>query len=136
MGSNHEPAWGEVEPGLNQLTHAVIGAAIEVHRELGPGLDEVLYEAAMDRELTIRKISFERQAIVPVVYKGAIVGDRRLDFIVERQLVLELKAVAELAPVHLAQLRTYLTITGLQLGLVINFNVTVLRDGIKRVIRH
>ena len=116
-------------------SQAVIGAAIEVHRELGPGLDEALYEAALAHEFVFRSIAFDRQPSIPVVYKGEMIGDRRLDFVVEGKLIVELKAVSELAPVHLAQLKTYLTITGLQLGLLINFNVAVLKDGLKRVIR-
>jgi GxxExxY protein len=124
----------ELGPEMDQLTHSVIAAAIEVHRQLGPGLDESLYEAAMVIEFRLRKIEFARQIIVNVDYKGESIGERRLDFVVEKKLLVELKAVEELAPVHRAQVLTYLKITGLKLGLLINFNVEVLKDGVKRVI--
>jgi len=119
---------------MDQLTHSVIAAAIEVHRQLGPGLDESLYEAAMVIEFRLRNIEFARQVIVNVDYKGESIGERRLDFVIEKKLLVELKAVEQLAPVHKAQVLTYLKITGLTLGLLINFNVEVLRDGVKRVI--
>ena len=128
--------WGEPDPALNELAGLVIGAAIEVHRQLGPGLDELLYEAALAVEMTGRGISFERQAKVPVFYKGELIGDKRLDFIVDRRLILELKAVEQLSPVHQAQLRTYLRITNTEIGLLINFNVALLKEGIKRIINH
>ena len=126
--------WGEPDPALNELTRVVIGAAIEVHRELGAGLDESLYEEAMARELGIRGIPFVKQPVIEVAYKGTVIGQRRLDFIVDRRLVLELKAVGELAAVHKAQVRTYLKITKIEIGLLINFNVPVLKDGVKRII--
>lgn len=126
--------WGEPDPELDRLAKAVIGAALEVHRTLGPGLDESLYEAAMARELSLRKIAFAKQVMVQVAYKGEVIGERRLDFIVAGRLVLELKAVGELAAVHKAQVRTYLKITRIELGLLINFNVPLLKDGIKRII--
>lgn len=128
--------WGEPEPSLDRLTGAIIGAAIEVHKQLGAGLDEALYEVALARELTDRQIPFERQVSVPVNYKGSIIGRKQLDFIADGKVVIELKAVAELGPLHLAQVKTYLKITNLRLGLLINFNVTVLRNGIKRIIFH
>ncbi|MGC4031837.1 MAG: GxxExxY protein [Tepidisphaeraceae bacterium] len=128
--------WGEPDPATDTLARLVIGAAIEVHRHLGAGLDESLYEAAMSRELSLRNIPFVRQWPVSVDYKGEPIGEKRLDFIVGARLVLELKAVTQLAPIHEAQVRTYLRITKLELGLLINFNVPLLKDGIKRIIHH
>lgn len=120
---------------LNELSHQVIGLCIEVHRELGPGLLESAYEEALAYELTKAGLVFERQRDVPLHYKGIELScDYRLDFVVERRLILELKAVAELLPIHQAQLLTYLKLERLQLGLLINFNVPILKDGIRRVI--
>jgi GxxExxY protein len=126
--------WGELDASLNEITSKVIGAAIEVHKELGPGLDESLYENAMARELNLRNLAFVRQPLIQVYYKGETIGEKRLDLIVERKVVIELKSVTDLIALHKAQLRTYLRITRLEVGLLINFNVPVLKDGIKRVI--
>ena len=128
--------WGEPDPVVDALAKAVIGAAIEVHRHLGPGLDESLYETAMARELTLRNIRFAKQVDMPVLYKGELLGEKRLDFLIDQKLVLELKAVEQLTPLHKAQVKTYLKIAGLSLGLLINFNVSLLKEGIKRVIYH
>lgn len=126
-----------VEPDaeLDLLTGAAIGAAIEVHRNLGPGLDEALYEAALAIELRLRNIEFARQVLVQVKYKGDVIGEKRLDFVIGGKVVVELKAVEQLAAVHKAQVLTYLNITGLKLGLLINFNTEVLKDAIRRIIR-
>jgi GxxExxY protein len=119
----------------NQLSSQVIGAAIEVHRCLGPGLLESAYEACLCRELTVRGISFEKQVPLPIVCKGLeIDAAYRLDVRVEGLVVLELKAVDKLEPIHEAQLLTYLRLTDLWLGLLINFNVVVLKNGIKRLV--
>lgn len=125
-----------IEPGseLNRLTGEVIGAAIEVHRTLGPGLLESVYEAALCVELNLRGVPFERQPAVDLVYKGHPVGQGRLDLLVGDELVVELKAVEALTDVHRAQVLSYLRATGHRLGLLINFNVPVLRDGIKRLV--
>ena len=125
-----------VEPSerVNQLAHAVIQAAIEVHRLLGPGYMESVYEQALCLELELRKIPYERQKLVHVSYKGNCVGETRLDILVGELLVVELKSVTELAPVHTAQVISYLKATSNKLGLLINFNVAVLKDGIKRII--
>jgi GxxExxY protein len=125
-----------VEPDktLDELASLVIGAAIEVHRHLGPGYLESLYEEALGVELSERKIGFRRQYPVPVIYKGKPVGEGKIDMFVADQLVVELKAVEILKPVHKAQVISYLKATKLQLGLLINFNVSVLRDGIQRII--
>ena len=115
------------------IANAVIGAAIEVHRVLGPGYIESVYEEALALELEARGISFSRQCAVTVRYKGKEIGKARLDFLVGDLVVLEIKAVDALAPVHRAQLISYLRSTGLELGLLINFNQEILRDGIRRV---
>ncbi|HEY8293277.1 MAG TPA: GxxExxY protein [Thermomicrobiales bacterium] len=118
---------------LNQLSHEIIGAAIEVHRSLGPGFLESVYEEAVCVELELRKIPFVRQLDIAVAYKGHAVGAGRIDILVDHAVVVELKAVEALAPIHQAQILSYLKSTGYQLGLLINFNVTVLRDGVKRI---
>ena len=126
----------EKEPSreVDQLAHSVIGAAIEVHRHLGPGYLEGVYEDALAVELKLRGIAFERQKRIQIQYKGHAIGEARLDLLVGKQLVVELKAVNLLADIHTAQVISYLKATRLQLGLLINFNVPVLKEGIKRVI--
>ena len=115
------------------LTNLIIGAAIEVHRELGPGLLESAYAACLCRELQLRGLEFEREKPMPVAYKGLHIDcGYRLDVLVDGRVILELKAVKELRPIHEAQLLTYLRLSGVRVGLLINFNVPVLRDGIKR----
>ena len=119
---------------IDSLTGKVIGAAIEVHKALGPGLLESAYEECLCHELALREIPFERQKELPVEYKGARLDcGYRLDVVVANNLILELKACEELQPIHHAQLLTYLKLTGIKFGLLINFNVPLLRDGIKRV---
>ena len=119
---------------INQLTGNVIGAAIEVHRILGPGLLESAYEECLCHELKLRGIPFERQKALPVEYKGVMLDcGYRLDIGVEKRLILELKACERLERIHEAQLLTYLKLTSIRIGLLINFNVTVLRQGIKRM---
>ncbi len=124
----------EADSELNRLSEQVIGAAIEVHRELGPGFLESVYEEALCCELTTRKIAFGRQVVVAVNYKGVMVGENRLDLLVDKRLIVELKAVEEIEPIHRAQVISYLRATGLFLGLLINFNVPVLKDGIRRIV--
>jgi GxxExxY protein len=116
------------------LSQAVLGAAIEVHRELGPGLTEIMYEDALCHEFDLRGIRYARQVPVPVTYKGKQIGTTRVDLIIEGKLIVELKACEALTPVHRAQLVTYLRVTRLTVGLLINFNVAILKDGIKRVV--
>lgn len=125
-----------VEPDdeLNQLSHEVIGAAIEVHRTLGPGHLESVYEEAMCVELRLRGIPFVGQPLVAVNYKGHSVGESRLDLLVGNRLVVELKAVDSLAPIHSAQVLSYLKATNHKLDLLINFNALILARGIKRII--
>jgi GxxExxY protein len=119
---------------LDVLARAVIDAAVEVHRSLGPGFFESVYEEALAIELSARAISFERQKAISVKYKEQPVGEGRIDLLVAAQLLVELKAVETLAPIHKAQVISYLKATGLQLGLLINFNVPVLRAGVQRVV--
>ena len=127
---------GKVEPNqkVDRLAREVIGAAIEVHRHLGPGFLESVYEEALVIELTLRGIPFERQRPVPVSYKERNVGEGRVDLLVAQELLVELKAVETLAPIHKAQVISYLKAMGIHLGLLINFNVPVLRAGIQRVV--
>ena len=117
------------------LSRKIIGCAIEVHRNLGPGLLESIYEECLAKELELNRISHERQVMLPISYKGTrLEGEYRLDFLVENKIILELKSVESVLPVHKAQLLTYLKLTGLRLGLIINFNVPALKDGIIRIV--
>ena len=119
----------------NPLSREVIGAAIEVHRVLGPGLLESAYERALEQELILRGFQVERQKPVSLTYKGVELGDAfRLDLLVDGRLVVEVKAVDDLLPVHEAQLLTYLRLTDLRLGLLVNFDVRTLKAGVKRVV--
>jgi GxxExxY protein len=122
-----------VRASLNRLSHEIIGAAIEVHRSLGPGYLESVYEEALCVELELRRIPFVRQLDIAVAYKGHAVGAGRIDILVDHAVIVELKAVEALAPIHQAQILSYLKSTGYQLGLLINFNVTILRDGVTRI---
>jgi len=118
---------------INRITETIIGAAIEVHRALGPGLLESVYEECLCRELSLRGIPFERQRSLPVEYKGLRLDcGYRLDLLVADTVVVEIKAVESLLPIHEAQLLTYLRLGGWKVGLLINFNVAVLRQGIRR----
>ncbi|MGO9839493.1 MAG: GxxExxY protein [Polyangiaceae bacterium] len=117
------------------MSESVIGAAIEVHRSLGPGFLESFYEEALCRELSDRGVAFRRQVALDVLYKGAPIGEARLDLLVEKRLLVELKATERWAPIHMAQVLSYMKATGLTLGLLINFNVIALRQGIRRVVR-
>ncbi len=119
----------------NQLSNRVIGLAIEIHRNLGPGLLESAYEQCFCHELKMHGIRFENQVEIPLVYKGLNLDCvYRADLIVEKKLVLEIKAVASIEPIHEAQLITYLKLTYLKLGLILNFNERYLKDGVKRII--
>jgi GxxExxY protein len=116
-----------------QLTEQIIAAAIEVHRELGPGLLESVYEECLCHELSRRGMSFQRQAHLPVLFKGArLDAGLRLDLVVEDRVVVEVKAMERSLPLHEAQLLTYLKLSGKRVGLLVNFNVSVLKDGIVR----
>ncbi|HTY87247.1 MAG TPA: GxxExxY protein [Candidatus Acidoferrum sp.] len=125
-----------IEPNrkTDELARAVIGAAIEVHRQLGPGFLESIYEEALGIELEGRNIPFERQKEISVLYKRRQIGGQRIDLLVGDSLIVELKAVDALADIHTAQVISYLKATGLSLGLLINFNVPVLKQGVRRII--
>ena len=131
-----QPGGGFAEPSpeLNALAYQVIGAAIEVHRRLGPGLPEQAYQGAMEVELSARSIPFERQRTVDIFYKGVIVARGKIDLLVGTVLVVELKAVVVIVPVHRLQTRSYMRMIHQPLGLLINFDVAVLKEGIKRII--
>lgn len=119
----------------DHLSNSIIGAAIEVHRALGPGLLESAYEECLAYELRLRDIAFERQIPLPVVYKGIKLDcGYRLDLLVEGLVIVELKTVERLEPIHEAQLLTYLRMRGLWLGLLMNFNTPVLKQGLKRLV--
>lgn len=119
---------------LDQLSAAIVDAAMEVHREFGPGLLERVYEAALAKELTLRGIGSRRQVAAPVVYKGEVLDEEayRIDLLVDETIVVELKTVPALLPIHEAQLHTYMKLADKRLGLLINFHVPLLKDGIKR----
>jgi len=119
----------------NLLTGLIIGCAIEVHRELGPGLQESAYEQCLCHELSLQGAAFERQVSLPVVYKGIKLDCGYLmDLVVEGEIVVELKTVEKILPIHEAQLLTYLKLYHRPVGLLVNFNVPVLRGGIKRIV--
>jgi GxxExxY protein len=119
---------------VNQLTEKVIGAAIEVHRELGPGLLESAYQRALAYELRLREVAFEEQKLCPIKYKGLVIEDAyRLDFLIGGTVVVELKTVDSLLDVHDAQVLTYLKFTGCHIGLLLNFRSTVLIRGLRRL---
>jgi GxxExxY protein len=119
---------------LKRLTERIIGCAIEVHRQLGPGLLEGTYEAALCIELQISRLNFVRQPIFPVIYKGQVIGEYRLDLIVEDTVIVEIKSVERFDPIFEAQVLTYLRVTGKEIGLLMNFNSRLLRDGTKRYV--
>ena len=121
--------------GINKTTETVIGAAIEVHRHLGPGLLESAYEECLCEELSLREIPFKRQVALPVSYKSKKLDiGYRIDLLVNDEVVVELKTVESILPIHEAQTLTYMRLGGWQVGLILNFNVTVLKNGIKRLV--
>jgi GxxExxY protein len=119
---------------LKELTERIIGCAIEVHRQLGPGLLEGTYESALCIELNDAGLQHVRQPIFPVLYKGQVIGEYRLDLIVEDLVIVEIKSVQRFDPIFGAQVLTYLKVTGKRLGLLMNFNSRLLRDGVKRFV--
>ena len=130
VGFNKE----KIMDDLNQITAATIGAAMEVHKELGPGLLESVYEVCLAYELQQRGLKVKRQTPLPVRYQGIDLDcGFRLDLLVEESVLVELKAVEKLQPIHEAQVLTYLKLSGCKLGLLINFNTKVLKDGIHRL---
>jgi GxxExxY protein len=127
-------ALAEPKNRLDALARVVVDSALEVHRALGPGFAESVYEEALAIELARRDVPFERQASVRVTYKGFRVGEGRIDLLVGSALVVELKSVEALAPIHVAQVISYLKTLNQPLGLLLNFNTSLLRDGIRRVV--
>jgi GxxExxY protein len=120
---------------INKTTEAIIGAAIEVHRQLGPGLLESAYEESLCEEQLLRKITYNRQVILPVTYKTKKLDiGNRIDLLVNDEVVVELKTVESILSIHEAQSLTYMRLGGWQVGLILNFNVTVLKNGIKRLV--
>lgn len=125
----------EMEEPINSITSSIIGAAINVHRELGPGLLESTYEACLVHELAQEGIKVERQKALPVVYRGVRLDcGYRIDLLVQGQVVVEVKAVGRLEPIHRAQVLSYLKLSGCKVGLLINFNVKMLKDGVCRLV--
>jgi len=124
----------EPDADLDRLARRVIGAALEVHRTLGPAFAESVYEEALAVELALLRVPLQRQVPVAVNYKGYLVGEGKLDLLVDRRLVVELKSVEALAPLHFSQVLAYLCASKCQLGLLINFNVCELRRGVRRVV--
>ena len=121
----------------NDISSEIIGAAFEVHTQLGPGLLESAYEKALAHELSLRGLTVQTQVEVPLIYKGHNLGiGFRLDMLVENIIIVELKSIEKIQPVHLAQLLTYLKLRHLELGLLLNFNLTTMREGIKRVVNN
>lgn len=120
--------------GDTELTNRIIGCALEVHRQLGPGLLENAYESALCIEMGVHGLTFERQVGIPLYYRGELISEHRPDLIVERRVVVEVKSVERLAPLHWAQVLTYLRITGIRVGLLLNFNSPTLRAGLRRVV--
>jgi len=126
-----------MKAAINSITESIISAAIAVHRELGPGLLESAFEACLVYELIEHGLSVERQISVPVTYRGVKIDcGYRIDLLVEDKVVVELKAVERLEPIHEAQLLSYLKLSGYQIGLLINFNVRMLKQGIKRLVNN
>jgi GxxExxY protein len=122
------------EEAYRSLTGKIIGAAIDVHRALGPGLLESAYEACLVYELRLRELKVEQQKPLPIFYKDVMLDcGYRLDLVVEDQVIVEIKSVGELAPIHEAQLLSYLKLSDYKIGLLINFNVKILKEGIRRL---
>jgi GxxExxY protein len=125
----------QVMMNMNQLSSKIIGAAIEVHKTLGPGLLESAYEECLCHELSIQGLLFEKQKPLSIDYKGKKLDcGYRLDIVVEKAVIIELKSCEKIEPIHKAQLLTYLKLSGLNLGLILNFNVPLMRDGIVRIV--
>ena len=123
-----------MEDGLHAaLTRRILTCAIEVHRHLGPGLLESVYESALSIELTAASIPFKRQIGVPLFYKGQLLSEHRPDLVVGESVIVEIKAIERLDKIHIAQMLTYLKVTGLRVGLILNFNSAILVQGVRRV---
>ncbi len=119
----------------NDIARTVVDAAFAVHREMGPGLLESIYESCLVKELQKRNVGFERQKCIPIHYAGELLDEKfRLDLLVEEKIIVEIKAVEELLPIHEAQVLTYLKLIGCEIGFLINFNVRFIKDGIRRIV--
>jgi len=116
------------------ITDEIIGCAIEVHKQLGPGLLESVYESAMCIELAAAGISFTRQVGIPLYYKDTLISEHRPDLVVANRVIVEIKSVERFDPIHTAQMLTYLRVAGLKTGLVLNFNSALLKQGVRRVL--
>ena len=126
---------GRSSEECNALSHEIIGAALEVHKQLGPGLLEIVYEECLAEELALRGYKVERQVSLPIIYKGKEIGHPlTIDMLVEGSIIIELKSVKEMHDVYSAQLLSYLRLSNLKLGFLINFNCVQLRDGLKRIV--
>ena len=124
----------DIPPDINEASKRIIGAAIEVHRHLGPGLLEGIYERALVHELKLRGMEVKQQVCIPVTYKDLEIEGQRLDILVEPGIVVELKTVAAILPIHEAQVLSYLKSTGLRLGLLVNFHQETLVRGVRRIV--
>jgi GxxExxY protein len=120
--------------GDNFTTERIIGCAIEVHKYLGPGLLESVYESALCVEFKANSLPFKRQVGIPLYYKGELISEHRPDLIVDEKVIVEVKSVEALAPIHMAQLLTYLRVTSLRVGLILNFNSPTMKQGTRRVV--
>ena len=120
--------------GNTELTERIIGCALEVHKRLGPGLLENVYESALCIELSVNRLAFTRQVGIPLYYRGELIAEHRPDLIVEGEVIVEVKSVERLAPIYWAQVLTYLRATGLHVGLLLNFNSPTLRAGTRRIV--
>jgi GxxExxY protein len=124
-----------IAASFNPMTKRILDAAVEVHRDVGPGLPESIYVECLELELRDRELTFERQRVVPVFYKGRRLRTRyRVDLVVDATVIVEVKSISEILPVHKAQVITYLRVTNCPVGLLINFNVPRLMDGVRRLI--
>lgn len=120
--------------GETITTERIIGCAIEVHRHLGPGLLESVYESALCVEFKVNSLPFKRQVGIPLYYKGELISEHRPDLIVANAVIVEIKSVENLAPIHVAQMVTYLKVTSLRTGLILNFNCRTMKEGTRRVV--
>jgi GxxExxY protein len=123
-----------LSPELEDLVHRTIGALLTVHRELGSGMSEGIYTAAAQVELSSRGIPFEHERTFPVRYRGHLLGHQRIDLFVDGRLIVEVKSVEHLHPVHVAQVVSYLRVTGVRIALLVNFNVAILKQGMRRIV--
>ena len=133
-GTLRKPLCSQKDFPLKDITQQIISCAIEVHSTLGPGLLESVYEEALAHEFSMRKLRYERQQEISLSYKGKDIGNHRIDYLVEDEVIVELKAVETMHRIYEAQVLTYLRALGKRVGLLINFNVILLKDGIKRLI--